>query len=122
MSSDAVPRSTSPACKRVGTGSANERHRPKRKETAMRARLALTVLALALLLPACGSTVSRIQSDPSGLDPALGLTVLAVQTPGPAWIEDIGEDAAGCATSALAKVPKARLVKTEEFRRAVLPN
>ena len=94
----------------------------ERKETVMRARLALTSLAVLLLLPACGSTVSRIQSDSAGLDPALGLAVLAVHTPGPAWIEDIGEDAAGCVTSAVAKVPKARLVKTAEFRRSVLPD
>ena len=88
----------------------------------MRARFALTALAVLLLLPGCGSTVSRIQSDSMSIDPALGLTVLALYTPGPAWIEDTGEDAAGCVTSAVAKVPKVRLVKNEEFRRSVLPD
>ena len=80
----------------------------ERKENVMRARFALTALAVLLLLPGCGSTVSRIQSDGSSIDPTLGLTVLALLTPGPAWIEDIGEDAAGCVTSAVAKVPKVR--------------
>jgi hypothetical protein len=89
----------------------------------MRDRFVLTALAVVLLLlPGCGSRVSRIQSESTILDPALGLTVLPVHTPGPAWIEDIVEDAAGCVTSAVAKVPKARLVKTEEFRRYVFPD
>ena len=88
----------------------------------MSTRLALTAIALLLLLPGCGSTVSRIQSDSMSLDPARGLAVLAVHSRGPAWIEDLGEDAASCATSAVAKVPKARLLKTEEFRRFVLPD
>ena len=89
----------------------------------MRDRFVLTTLAvLLLLLPGCGSRVSRIQLESSILDPSLGLTVLRVHTPGPTWIEDLVEDAAGCATSAVAKVPKARLARPRRFRRYVLPD
>ena len=94
----------------------------ERKELVMRTRLAFNALAVLLLLTGCGSTVSRIEADSTRLDPALGLAVVALHTPGPAWIEDIGEDAAGCVTSAVLKVPRARLVKTDEFRRYVLPD
>ena len=55
----------------------------ERKETVMRTRRAYGARGSLLLLPGCGSTVSRVQSDGTSLDPALGLTMLAVQRQAP---------------------------------------